>query len=185
VTRAPVVPDRVRWAADHLDPAEDACLLEVGCGPGAAAQLLCERLGSGRLLAVDRSATAVRRTASRNAGHVAAGRLTVVASPVADLGPWAGPPGSFDDAFAVDVNVFWLGSAAAELAALLPLVRSGGGVHLVYGTAGPSSGSRVVDGAATALRGAGVTEVEVTWGEAAFAVCGRRPGPGLASAAAG
>lgn len=179
MTRAPVVPDRVRWAVEHLDPAEDACLLEVGCGPGAAAELLCERLTSGRLLAVDRSSTAVRRTTSRNAGHVAAGRLEVVASPLADLGSSAGPAGSFGDAFAVDVNVFWLGSAARELAVLLPLVRPGGWVHLVYGTAGPSPATRVVDGAVAALRGAGVTEVEVAHGEAALAVCGRRPVPGF------
>ena len=72
-----MVPDRVRWAVDRLDPAPDARLLEIGCGSGAAAELLCRRLTTGRLLAVDRSPVAVRRTAERNAEHVRAGRLEI------------------------------------------------------------------------------------------------------------
>ncbi len=171
MARPPVVPDRVRWAVDHLDPAADARLLEVGCGPGAAAELLCSRLPHGRLLAVDRSSTAVRSTVARNAAHVEAGRLEVVQSPLADL---ERPAGSVCDAFAVDVNVFWLGPAARELEVLLGLVRPGGWLHLVYGT-GPSAADRVVDGVTRALHGAGVVHVEVSRGRPALAVCGRRP----------
>ncbi|HYO40633.1 MAG TPA: class I SAM-dependent methyltransferase [Nocardioidaceae bacterium] len=156
---------------DHLDPPADARLLEVGCGPGAAAELLGARLVRGRLLAVDRSPTAVRRTAARNAVHVEAGRLEVVESSLADL---ERPAGSVDAAFAVDVNVFWLGPAVRELEVLLELVRAGGWLHLVYG-AGPAGADRVVDGVTRSLRLAGVLDVAVSSGGSALAVCGRRP----------
>jgi len=69
------VPDRLRWAVDVVDPQPDEELLEVGCGPGVAAALVCERLASGRLHAVGRSATAAERTRRRGADHLASGRL--------------------------------------------------------------------------------------------------------------
>lgn len=56
-----------------LDPGSADQVLEIGCGPGVAAAVVCERLTTGRLLAVDRSAVAARRTAE----HVAGGRLEV------------------------------------------------------------------------------------------------------------
>jgi trans-aconitate methyltransferase len=45
-------------------------LPEVGCGPGVAASLICERLTTGSMPAVDRSPTAVARTSRRTAGYV-------------------------------------------------------------------------------------------------------------------
>ncbi|TCM44279.1 class I SAM-dependent methyltransferase [Kribbella sp. VKM Ac-2568] len=61
------VPDRIRWAVEEVDPQPGEQILEIGCGPGAAAQLVCERLTTGHLLATDRSAVAVNRTAGRSA----------------------------------------------------------------------------------------------------------------------
>lgn len=79
------IPPRVRWAVDIIAPAGDDHLLELGCGPGAAAALVCARLTTGHLLAVDRSPVAVARTRERNAASVAAGRLTVRQSTIAGL----------------------------------------------------------------------------------------------------
>jgi len=44
-------------------------VLEVGCGPGVAVELVVERLagGRGQVVAIDRSATAVERARRRNA----------------------------------------------------------------------------------------------------------------------
>jgi SAM-dependent methyltransferase len=139
----PPVPARVAWAVELLEVGAADAILELGCGPGVAAALVCDRLAGGRLTAVDRSATAVARTRARNAHHVDAGRLEVVHTTVAAL-DGASPDrasfdrASFDKAFAVDVNLFWTGPADAECAVLARLLRPGGVLHLVYGSPGPS-----------------------------------------------
>ena len=42
-------------------------VLEIGCGPGAGAELICSRLETGKLFAIDRSESGVDRTKRRNA----------------------------------------------------------------------------------------------------------------------
>jgi SAM-dependent methyltransferase len=166
------VPHRIRWAVDVLDPGPDDRLLEIGCGPGVAAALVCERLRGGRLLAVDRSAVAVRRTAERNAAHVAAGRLEVRESSLSGLEV---PPRSLDAALAVNVNVFWTTGAAAELAVLLAALRPGGAVHLLWGGGGPTSGDRITRPVAAALAAAGFAGVRPVTGDAGLGVSAVRP----------
>ena len=67
-TRA--VPEHVRWVVETLGVGPDDHLLEIGCGPGVAVALICERLVSGRIVAIDRSATAISRATRRNAEHI-------------------------------------------------------------------------------------------------------------------
>jgi protein-L-isoaspartate O-methyltransferase len=141
-----MVPDRIAWAVELLDPQPGDRVLEIGCGPGVAAALVCERLGNaGRLTAIDRSATAVERTRRR----LGAGRATVEQS---DLAGFDAPASSFDKAFAVNVNVFWTGPADAELAVLRSVLRRGGVIRLVYGGP-PSGGGRDVAPTVTAALG--------------------------------
>jgi cyclopropane fatty-acyl-phospholipid synthase-like methyltransferase len=52
-------------------------VLEIGCGPGAAARAVARRIGDGRVLAIDRSATAVAQARRAAAADIAAGRLAV------------------------------------------------------------------------------------------------------------
>jgi ubiquinone/menaquinone biosynthesis C-methylase UbiE len=127
--------DRHAWAVELLDPQPGDRILEIGCGPGVAAALVCERLAHGRLTAVDRSATALERARRRLTPHIAAGRAVLEETDLAGL---AAPAHSFDKAFAVNVNVFWTGPAEAELDVLRRVLRPGGIVHLVY--EGPPSG---------------------------------------------
>lgn len=127
------VPERIRWAVEHLALRPGCRVLEVGCGSGAAAQLVCERSGDTRMLAIDRSATAVARTTERNRRHVQAGTLTVRQVALAGL---AVPAASFDVAFSVDVNLFWTSTAATELSVLRRALAPGGSLLIAYG-AGP------------------------------------------------
>jgi SAM-dependent methyltransferase len=164
------VPDRVRLALEVLDPQPADRVLEIGCGPGVAAVLVCDRLDGGHLLAVDRSATAVRRTLERGADHVRAGRLQVRHAPVDGLDL---PDASLDAAFAVDVNAFWTRVPAPELAAVARALRPGGALHVCYG-AGPQEPARVAGVVATALEQHGFGDVRVVADDRGLAVSGRR-----------
>lgn len=50
-------------------------VLEIGCGPGAAARAVAERLDTGHILAIDRSASAIAQLCEGAADLIAAGRL--------------------------------------------------------------------------------------------------------------
>ena len=171
-SRRPIaVPERVRWAVDVLDPRPTDEILEVGGGPGVSAGLICERLTTGRLLAVDRSAVAAERTAQRNAEQVAAGRLTVEQC---DLDALDVPADSFDKALTLNVNLFWVKDPEQELAVLRRALRPGGVLHILYGT-GPTGGARVTEAVSTALHSNGFTDVTTIDAEAGFGVSARRP----------
>nr|WP_199537256.1 class I SAM-dependent methyltransferase [Spongiactinospora gelatinilytica] len=55
----------------------DSRVLEIGCGPGAAARAVAERLTSGHILAIDRSAAAIAQAEAGAAEEIAAGRMSV------------------------------------------------------------------------------------------------------------
>jgi ubiquinone/menaquinone biosynthesis C-methylase UbiE len=79
-------------------------VLEIGCGHGVAATLVCERLGEGgAYTAVDRSPKMIAAAGRRNAQHVAAGRaeFLVMALEALDLGERR-----FDVVFAARVGLF-------------------------------------------------------------------------------
>ena len=109
--------ERLRPAVDWLELAPGHRVLELGCGHGVAATLVCERIGDGELLAVDRSVKMVSVAARRNAEHVAAGRARFVRSSVEtlDLGH-----DRFDRIFAVNLPLFLREDPTALLARLRP-----------------------------------------------------------------
>ena len=60
-------------------------VLELGCGHGAAASVVCERVtASGRLVAIDRSPKMIAAARARNAEHVASGVATFVCTSLED-----------------------------------------------------------------------------------------------------
>ncbi|MCW3819322.1 class I SAM-dependent methyltransferase [Micromonospora sp. DR5-3] len=52
-------------------------VLEIGCGPGAAARAVAARLTTGHILAIDRSAAAIAQAEAGAADEIAPGRMSV------------------------------------------------------------------------------------------------------------
>ena len=95
--------ERLRSIVEQLDIRPDDRVLEIGCGHGVAATLVCELLESGHLTAVDRSAKMIEAAQRRNAAFVEAGRaeFLVAALEELELGQRR-----FDKIFAVRVGLF-------------------------------------------------------------------------------
>jgi len=165
-----VIPARHLWAVRLLDPGPAERVLEAGCGPGVAAGLVCDRLTSGSMLAVDRSATAIARTSARNAAHIAAGRLTTRQASLAEL-----DLRGFDAAFTINVNVFWTAPDGPDLRVLARALKPGGRLLVLYGADGPTTGDRITTPIAQSMTAAGLTEVRVVTDADGFGVTGRIP----------
>jgi ubiquinone/menaquinone biosynthesis C-methylase UbiE len=97
------VSERLRSIVERLDVRPDDRVLEIGCGHGVAATLVCERLEGGHLTAVDRSAKMIEAATRRNAAYVEAGRAEFL---VADLEDLDLGERRFDKIFAVRVGLF-------------------------------------------------------------------------------
>jgi cyclopropane fatty-acyl-phospholipid synthase-like methyltransferase len=120
-------PERAQWTLELLDVQPSDHILEIGCGPGHAVALVCARLRSGTITAIDRSPLAVARARDRNEACVAAGRAVIEQRILTDarLGR------RFDKIFAINVNAFWT-TPAPNFAALRNLLIPKGLAYLVY-----------------------------------------------------
>jgi ubiquinone/menaquinone biosynthesis C-methylase UbiE len=97
------VSERLRSVVEQLDIRPDERVLEIGCGHGVAATLVCERLEEGHLTAVDRSAKMIQAATRRNAAYVEAGRAEFLVASLEDLDLG---DRRFDKIFAVRVGLF-------------------------------------------------------------------------------
>lgn len=88
---------------DSLPLWPGARVLEIGCGPGAAARAVAERLTSGYILATDRSATAIGQARSACAAAIATGRLGLRQVAAEELALEAGEE-PYDLVFAIRVG---------------------------------------------------------------------------------
>jgi ubiquinone/menaquinone biosynthesis C-methylase UbiE len=95
--------DRLKAAVDRLDIKPDDRVLEIGCGHGVAATMVCERLDGGRLTAVDRSPKMIEAARRRNAAFVDAGTAEFLVAELEDLDLG---DRRFDVIFAVRVGLF-------------------------------------------------------------------------------
>lgn len=77
-------------------------MLEIGCGHGVAATLICAKLSTGHLLAIDRSRKMVDAAIRRNREYVDAGTAEFHVADVRDFDPGAR---RFDRILAVRVGV--------------------------------------------------------------------------------
>jgi cyclopropane fatty-acyl-phospholipid synthase-like methyltransferase len=171
---ARVIPDRISWAVETLAVEPGDRLLEIGGGPGVAASLVCERLDRGRLLLIDRSATAIERTRRRNREHVASGRLALE---TVDLGDFDPGEVRFHKVFAVNVNVFWTTPAREELARIREALEPDGRLFLFYETPSAGQARRAIARVAEALRANGFAEPQLLSRSATLVGCVALPPP--------
>jgi cyclopropane fatty-acyl-phospholipid synthase-like methyltransferase len=68
---------RLAAIVDALPLTPQSQVLEIGCGPGAAARAVARRLETGHILAIDRSAKAVAQARSASSREIESGRMSV------------------------------------------------------------------------------------------------------------
>lgn len=132
-------PRRLQWAVERLHLSGDEAILEIGCGRGVAVALICPLLGSGKITAIDRSATAIKAARERNAASTATGKA---AFHEAAIEAFDGGRRAFDVIFAVNVNLFWL-DARRGLEAARRLLAENGRLFLFYEAPSPSQRAKI------------------------------------------
>jgi SAM-dependent methyltransferase len=80
-------------------------VLEIGCGPGAAARAVSKKIGNGYILGIDRSAKAITQAKAGSVAELAAGRLGFRQVSIEDFELEENEK-PFDIAFAVRVGAF-------------------------------------------------------------------------------
>lgn len=133
-----MTPDRLRWAVNVLSPEPGDKVLEIGCGTGVAATLIAERLTSGRVYAIDRSASAIARAHAHP-------RVSYDVLAAADL-----RRRGFDKALAFNVAL-----DANDLAVVRRALAPDGKLFLFHQPPTPARVAPVVEAAKRALEGAG------------------------------
>ena len=98
-----VMSDRLRAVVEQLEIRPHDRVLEIGCGHGVAATLVCERLEGGHLTAIYRSPKMIEAARRRNAAYVEAGKAEFLVATLEDLDLG---DRRFDKIFAVRVGLF-------------------------------------------------------------------------------
>ncbi|MFG2030325.1 SAM-dependent methyltransferase [Streptomyces sp. NPDC048825] len=68
---------RLAAIVDALPLQPHSRVLEIGCGPGAAARAVASRLTTGHILAIDRSATAIAQAKAAAVEEIVSGRMSI------------------------------------------------------------------------------------------------------------
>lgn len=110
------------WAVGLLDVRPDDVILEVGCGYGHSIPLICEKLDTGHLTAIDRSEKMTAAARRANAANLESGRISLLHQDLLDR---ALPASHFDKVFLYNINAFWM-DPAAELQEIGRLLSRGG-----------------------------------------------------------
>ncbi|MDT7783934.1 MAG: hypothetical protein QOF58_2353 [Pseudonocardiales bacterium] len=77
--------ERLRGVVDQLAIRPDDRVLEISCGQGVAATMVCQLLSTGTLTAIDRSTRMVEAATRRNLVYVASGKAEFLIASLEDV----------------------------------------------------------------------------------------------------
>lgn len=122
--------ERLRTIVEAMGIRPGDLVLEIGCGHGLAATLICEKLTTGRLVAIDRSKKMIDAAIRRNRKYVEAASAEFHLADVLNFDPG---PRRFDKILAVRVGLFHRDAAAAKARShIQKWLKRGGKMFLVY-----------------------------------------------------
>jgi cyclopropane fatty-acyl-phospholipid synthase-like methyltransferase len=101
------IPERFTWALKAIDVGSTENILEIGCGAGILAALIGQKLGTGKITALDRSKSLSEKAAQRLESFIHVGRAEVITKDFNDFIPTT----TFDKIVAFNVGFFWKNSA--------------------------------------------------------------------------
>jgi ubiquinone/menaquinone biosynthesis C-methylase UbiE len=147
------ITERIQWAVETMAVAPDERILEIGCGHGVAVSLICEKLASGQITAIDRSQAMIEMAQRRSHAFVSVGkaRFCCAALEDADLGD-----ARFDRIFAIRVN-FFIQQPARQLAKIKELLAPVGALYLFHDAPSAAQLAPFLDTAMNSLHTYGFT----------------------------
>lgn len=151
------IPPQLVWTVERLVLQPDDQVLEIGCGHGIAVSLICEKLSSGKITAIDQSEKMIERAKHRNQRCIASGRAEFQSVSLYEVN-FTGQ--QFNKIFAVNVNVFWL-KPARELRVIKQILMPEGVLYLVYEPPTASKTQEIADSVSLNLRQNGYSIKEV------------------------
>lgn len=118
------------WGLQQVTVANNATILDIGCGGGRTVQKLAELAPNGKVVGLDYSAASVAVSRNTNADTIAAGRVRIEEGSVAGL-PF--PDGTFDVVTAVETHYYWP-DLPANVREILRVLKPGGMFALIAET---------------------------------------------------
>lgn len=152
------------WVIDLLDVRQQDSVLDVGCGPGVAVEMLADR--ARHAAGVDPSPEMLRQAAKRNAAAIREGRVELRADAAGRL---TFADATFDKVMALNSMQLWP-DALAGLREALRVTKPGGQASFAFTR---HSGQRR-DGVPELIAAAGFADCRVAETEGAFCVLARR-----------
>jgi SAM-dependent methyltransferase len=122
------IPERYRWAVNILNVRPHETILEIGCGYGHSIALICEKLATGHLTAIDRSEKMIASASAAYQNIIDTGRVEILHQDVLDRRL---PEADFDKIFLFNINVFWM-DPRDELAEIRRLLKPDGRFFLFH-----------------------------------------------------
>jgi ubiquinone/menaquinone biosynthesis C-methylase UbiE len=122
--------ERFLWALSVLSPSPEDQILEIGCGNGILTEQIANRLDSGCVTAIDRSAAAMKQAGKRNAENINEGAVKLITG---DFAKASFPQHQFDKIVAFNVNIFWKGTDK-DFQLIRHCLKPAGQLYVVYET---------------------------------------------------